>query len=147
MDDDIELTIPFLLLLLTTFLFERTQIGERGNVDDDIDLPNPSLQGFELFHNNLGELWVDKIVSTIEHDFFSFLNSSLVKHETFATFSGLEHETFLTFSTFEHETIDLVRHEIFSFEFSTVEQESLELFELDILPTTKLHNLNELLLY
>ena len=147
MDDDIALTIPFLLLLPTTFLFERTQIGEKGNVDDDIDLPNPFLQQSESLHNNWGELWVDKTLSTIEHDIFSFLNSTLVKHETFATFSGLEHETFLTFSTFEHETIDLVRHEIFSFEFSTVEQESLELFELDILSTTKLHNLNELLLY
>ena len=123
-------------------------------MDDDIDLPNPFLQQSESSHDNWGELWVDKTLSTIEHDIFSFLNSTLVlvtlalvKHETFATFSGLEHETFLTFSTFEHETIDLVRHEIFSFEFSTVEQESLELFELDILPTTKLHNLNELLLY
>ena len=85
---------------------------------------------------------------------FSFLNSTfelgtldLVKHEAFATFSGLEHETFLTFSTLEHETIDLVRPETFSFEFSTVEQEILGMFELDILLTTKLHNLNELLLY
>ena len=85
---------------------------------------------------------------------FSFLKSTfglvtlaLVEHETFATFSGLEQEIFLTFSTFEHETIGLVRHEVFSFELSTVEQEIVELFELDIFSTTKLHNLNELLLY
>ena len=147
MDDDIELTIPFLLLLPTTFLFERTQIGEKGNVDDDIDLPNPFLQQSESSHNNWGELWVDKTLSTIEHDIFSFLNSTLVKHETFATFSGLEHENFCTFSFFEHETIDLVGHKLFSFEFSTVEQESLDLFGLDILLTFKLHTLNELLLY
>ena len=147
MDDDIELTIPFLLLLPTTFLFERTQIGEKGNVDDDIDLPNPSLQGSEPFHNNLGEFWVDKTVSTIEHDIFSFLNSSLVKHETFATFSGLEHENLGTFSNFEHETIDLVGHRLFSFEFSTVEEENLDLFGLDILLTFTLYTLNGLLLY
>ena len=147
MDDDIELTIPFLLLLPTTFLFERTQIGERGNADDDIDLPNPFLQKPESLQNNWGELWVDKTFSTIEHDIFSFLNSTLVKHETFATFSGFEHENFGTFSFFEHETIDLVKNGLFSFEFSTVEQESLDSFGLDILLTFKLHTLNELLLY
>ena len=147
MDDDIELTLPFLLLLPTTFLFERTQIGEKGNVDDDIDLPNPSLQGFELFHNNLGELWVDKIVSTIEHDFFSFLNSSLVKHETFATFAGLEREKLGTFSNFERETNDLVGHGLFSFEFSTVEAKNLGLLGFDILLTFTLYTLNGLLLH
>ena len=147
MDDDIELTLPFLLLLPTTFLFERTQIGEKGNVDDDIDLPNPSLQGFEPFHNNLGELWVDKIVSTIEHDIFSFLNSSLVKHETFATFAGLERENLGTFSNFERETNDLVGHELFSFEFSTVEAKNLDLLGFNILLTFTLYTLNGLLLH
>ena len=85
---------------------------------------------------------------------FSFLNSTfefgildLVKHEAFATFSGLEHENFCTFSLFEHETIDLVGHELFSFEFSTFEQERLDSFGLDILLTFKLHTLYELLLY
>ena len=147
MDDDIELTIPFLLLLPTTFLFERAQIGKKGNMDDDIDLPHPSLQQSESLHNNWGEFWVDKTFSTIEHDIFSFLNSMLVTHETFATFSGFEHENFGTFSFFERETIDLVKNGLFSFEFSTFAQENLELFGLDISLTFKLYILNELLLY
>ena len=147
MDDDIELTIPFLLLLSTKFLFERTQIGKKGNMADDIDLPSPFLQGSESFHNNLGELWVDKTVSTIEHDIFAFLNSSLVKHETFATFSGPERENLGTFSNFERETNALVGHGLFSFEFSTVEAENLDLLGFSILLTFKLYTLNELLLY
>ena len=147
MDDDIELTIPFLLLLLTTFLFERTQIGESGKVDDDIDLPNPFLQESESLQNNWGELWVDKTFSTIGHDIFSFLKSTLVKHETGAPFSGLEHGNLGTFSNFEHETIDLVGHGLFSFEFSTVEEENWDLFGLDILLTFTLYTLNGLLLY
>ena len=147
MDDDIELTIPFLLLLPTTFLFERTHIGKKGNMDDDIDLPPPFLQQSESLHNNWGELWVDKTFSTIEHDIFFFLNSTLVKHETFATFSGFGHENFGTFSVFERETIDLVQNGLFSFEFSTVGQENLDLFGLDILLTFKLYTLNELLLH
>ena len=74
----------------------------------------------------------------------SFLNSTL----ELGTLDLVKHETFgLRFSTFEHETRDLVRHETFAFELSTFEHETLDLFKHDIFSTTKLHNLNELLLY
>ena len=97
---------------------------------------------------------MDKTFSTIEHDIFLFLNSTfglvtlaLVKHETFATFAGLERENLGTFSNFERETNDLVGHELFSFEFSTVEAKNLDLLGFNILLTFTLYTLNGLLLH
>ena len=120
-------------------------------------------QQFEFSNINWDELVVGKAFSTIKHETFSLCISTLehepwglVRHETFSTFSTLEHETFdlakhetffLRFSTFEHETMGLVKHETFSLGFSTFEQETLELFEHEMFSTTRLHNLNELLLY